>query len=185
MSIFLTTDTHFGHQKMEEYCGRPRGFEFLIYNSFKCLTDQDLLVHLGDVCIENDEKWHLMFIQTLQCKKILIRGNHDKKSNGWYSRHGWDFVCESFSDTLFKKRILFSHTPSRDDGSFDINIHGHFHNNLERLKRKEWVTEGEEERNKHDLANLTEKHKLISLEMNNYQLTKLESLCLKNPPQAS
>lgn len=30
MKIWLTTDTHFNHKKMIEYCGRPENFEEII-----------------------------------------------------------------------------------------------------------------------------------------------------------
>lgn len=71
-----------------------------------------------------------------------------------------------FLDTYFGKRILFSHRPQKDDGGFDINIHGHFHNNLNpSLENKE---------EKKLLSILTKKHKLLSIEENNYQPVLLE-----------
>ncbi len=92
--------------------------------------------------------------------------------------HGWDWVGNSFSDTYFGKKILFSHTPL-EAGENDLMIHGHFHNNLHRLLEKQWVTPDEEERNKKDLANLTSKHKLLAIEDTNYQPVLLESLIMQ------
>lgn len=164
MNIFLTTDTHFSHDKMIEYCGRPEGFENLIVKGFQVLRPDDLLIHLGDICIGKDSEQHARYIQPIVCKKILVKGNHDKKSNSWYLSHGWDFVCDSFSDNLFGKRILFSHRPHEDIGEFDINIHGHFHNAEFRKAEVEFEFP------------LTEKHRLIALEYTSYKLVNLKDI---------
>ena len=162
---------------MIEYCNRPKGFEQIILNNLsKTINSNDnLLIHLGDFCIGEDAKWHNIILSSLPCKKWLIRGNHDRKSNNWYFTHGWDFIAEQFLDTYFGKKILFSHTPQKDVGNFDLNIHGHFHNNLHRLLEGRYVIEGEKERNEIDLANLTPKHKLLAIENTNYQPVLLKS----------
>lgn len=179
MNYYLTTDTHFNHTKMIEYCNRPENFEdIIIENILKVVKDDDILIHLGDICIGKDEENHI-FIQSLKCKKILVKGNHDNKSNQWYLEHGWDFVCDKFYMKFEGKIICFSHTPQKDNGDFDINIHGHFHNALPRLLRGEYVVEGEKERNHHDLSNLTDKHKLLALEYTNYKPVELKSF-IKN-----
>ena len=183
MKIYLTTDTHFGHAKMKEYCGRPDGFENKILKNLEHLTSDDLLIHLGDFCIGDDERWHNIFNMKVRARKWLILGNHDHKSNEWYLNHGWDFVGAKFQDRLFGKNILFSHTPVRYDkfasgmwssAAFDINIHGHFHNNLHRLQDGIFVVPGEKERNFIDLKNLTPRHKLLSIEYTHYQPVLLE-----------
>ena len=99
MNIWLTTDTHFNHDKMLEYCDRPMGFEYIIYNNLaESVKEGDLLFHLGDVSFGKDEEMHQRFIQPLPCNKVLVKGNHDKKSNSWYLDNGWDFVCDLFID---------------------------------------------------------------------------------------
>lgn len=173
MKIYLITDTHFNHDRMIEYCNRPKNFEEMIWSGLRIINPNDLLIHLGDVCIGNDKETHLKLMGRVQCKKILIRGNHDRKSNNWYLENGWDFVCKTFSDIYFGKKILFSHEPHEDIG-FDINIHGHFHNTLYRLKRGEYVIEGEQDRNETNLAVLTDKHKLLALEYTDYKPVDLE-----------
>ena len=161
---YLISDTHFGHKKMIEYCGRPNDFEEIIWNNLDKINDyENTLIHLGDFCIGQDEHFHSMF-ETYKFKKILVLGNHDNKSNSWYLNKGWDFVCENFVNKYFGKKIMFSHTPLKLYNNEDLNIHGHFHNNLPRLLRNEYVTGEEEYRNKHDIENLTDKHKLISIE---------------------
>lgn len=165
MNIYLTTDTHFNHKdKMKEYCNRPDNYEHKIQTAFKGLTNRNLLIHLGDVCIGNDLNVHRKYIEPLECKAILVRGNHDRKSNQWYMTHGWDFVCTYFSIGRAKKNILFSHTPMAWDGYYNMNIHGHFHN----ANHRRWEDEFKKVKN-------AGQH-LLALEYNNYQLFNLDKL---------
>lgn len=126
--IYLTTDTHFNHDKIIEFCGRPPNFQERLKNRFFELSYSDTLIHLGDICIGNDKDVHLEYIAPILAKKILVRGNHDKKSNTWYENHGWDFVCTRFDRTINGTKVSFTHKPIPWDGFFDINIHGHLHN---------------------------------------------------------
>ena len=173
MNIWLTTDTHFGHDKMLEYCGRPKDHSERILKALYRIPTEDLIIHLGDVCIEKDEYWHNC-LRNLS-NKILIIGNHDRKSYNWYLEHGWKFVAEQFIWNYLGKRILFSHIPLKNDGQFDINIHGHFHNTLKRMREQKWVTPDEEARNKGVIDILTPKHKLLALEFTNYQPVLLKT----------
>lgn len=174
--FWLTTDTHFGHDKMVQYCGRPENHsELILENLKKAIGENDVLIHLGDVCIGNDEKWHTELANALPAgvKRVLILGNHDCKSTSWYLKHGWDFVCDSFSMTFLGKKLLFSHYPNKS-GDHELNIHGHFHNALVRLLKEEWVIEGEKERNQKDLSNRDERSRLLALEETGYKPVLLE-----------
>ncbi len=124
---WIIGDTHFGHDKMIDYCGRPEGHSELILDNLKKIESGDSLIHLGDFCIGRDDFWHREFMDRLfNVKKVLVRGNHDKKSNNWYLRAGWSWVCEEFTGDYSGKRITFSHMPVPKVKN--INIHGHFHN---------------------------------------------------------
>ena len=166
MKIYLTTDTHFGHYKLIEY-GRPKNFEELIWNGLKNLPEDCLLIHLGDIGFTGSQEVHDKYIKPLKCKKILVRGNHDHKSDSWYMRNGWDFVCNRFEARYFGKKILFSHIPVKDNNFYDLNIHGHFHNSDHHLEEAFIVAV----RNK--------KQRLISLERTNYQPVNLLDLINK------
>lgn len=149
--------------------GRPKGFETLIMDNLrKNVKNDDLLIHLGDFCIGGDLLWHTFFHNNLPLtKKWLIRGNHDKKTNSWYLAHRWDFVGESIRDNLFGEKIVFSHIPIADDGTFTANIHGHFHNSDHRSREPELK------------ALYTNKHQLIAIENTNYQPVLLNTLISK------
>ena len=100
----------------------------LIENWNNTVTDFDTVFHLGDVAltIESDMK---ELIPKLNGKKILIRGNHDKKSKEFFRKVGFDFVLESIVK-LNNEKLVLSHRPLEDieipDGY--INVHGHIHN---------------------------------------------------------
>jgi len=78
--------------------------------------------------------------------------------------HGWNAITPEFNGIIENyKRILLSHYPVEYDSKyFDINIHGHFHNN----PRENWEP---------DLEKLVTKdhHKLFILENEGYQAVEL------------
>ncbi len=177
MRIWLTTDTHFGHAKMVELCGRPEDFASRIFDGYKQLRDGDVLLHLGDFCIGKDESWHTQFkfytgFPSKKLKRWLVRGNHDRKSNSWYIDHGWDWVGEGMELEMFDKRILFTHRPNPitiKPLRREINIHGHLHNT-----------------GHHDDVRLTPSyHTLLAIENTNYQPVLLERFLIKThaPPK--
>lgn len=158
MNIWITTDTHFNHKKMyEQWKIRPADFESKIFKGFLSIPESDLLIHLGDICIGKDEEMHQKYIVPLKCKKWLIRGNHDNKSNNWYLEHGWDFVGYHLIDKYFGLKLLFSHIPTPLNGQ-DFNVHGHLHDRTHRP---------DEEMN-------DSKHLLRSLELQGYAPITLE-----------
>ena len=179
-NIYLITDTHFNHKKMTEYCGRPENFDELIWASLESLPADCTLIHLGDICIGKDAEVHER-IKKLPYRKMLVKGNHDKKSNVWYLNHGWDDVSEMITGHHLGRYITFSHIPIRDIQNW--NIHGHFHNNLHRLLEGRFVVEGEKERNEKDFP--LEKYnkniyKLLAIEHTDYRAVKLEDFIKNN-----
>jgi calcineurin-like phosphoesterase family protein len=176
MDPWLISDTHLGHIKHIE---RPEGFsEKIIKNLKNVLKNDSILIHLGDVSFGDDESWNNQ-LTSLLGKKWLILGNHDNRTLSWYASHGWDFVGESMSLKIFGKHILFSHIPMITDASFmdskgnflrysyDMNIHGHFHNfGAEKVKKKEPEI----------YKILNKKHYLVCLENLNYQPIKLKRI---------
>lgn len=165
--IWLIADTHFNHPQMIRDCGRPHDFEERIWKELSGIPEQDILVHLGDICIGEDKNIHDRLRQ-YKFTKILVKGNHDNKSNNWYLNHGWDFVCKQFTDRYFKKRILFSHEPRAEEENYDLNIHAHFHNISEAYHEEELV------------AVKNDKQKLLALEYIGYNPILLERFIMRN-----
>ena len=79
--IFVTSDTHFGHQK--DFLYEPRGFTNIqehdtqiIKNWNKIVSYDDDVYHLGDVML-NDNDYGLKCLKQLNGKIHIICGNHD------------------------------------------------------------------------------------------------------------
>lgn len=129
---FLITDSHAFHDRVVEFCGRPENhWELLVANCKRLVAPQDRLFHLGDVIFYKHETLKPT-LDSIPGKKILLMGNHDHKSQGWYSRNGFDFVCEMLVIDGTKDSpggILLSHKPQEIlPQGVRINIHGHHHN---------------------------------------------------------
>jgi len=161
--IYLITDTHLGHGKMVELCARPANFSEKIKHNLDQLKSDDVLIHLGDV-FWNSKAHDEVFLNT-KFKKWLCLGNHDKASTGWFMSHGWDFVGTRIDLDVFGHKIALSHKPIPDDGWFDFNIHGHYHNIRVCCDRAPF---------------LNEKHRLLSIEMSNYNPVRLDSIRRKD-----
>jgi calcineurin-like phosphoesterase family protein len=159
MRILVITDTHFGHRALvEKYESRPPDFETRIKQNWqKMVNNDDLVIHLGDVVVGKTTDWTSL-VPTLPGQKVLVLGNHDKKSTSWYMANGFNFCCLEFFWEVFGVRILFSHEP-REEGQFDLNIHGHLH--LPESHRK---------------YKTGKRHFLVSLEETNYQPRPLKSI---------
>ena len=122
MKYWITTDTHFYHENMVNLCHRPVDFHNIIVNNWlNQVNKEDLVIHLGDVSFSND-----LVVDRLPGRKILIKGNHDKKSYSYYMSHGFDFCCETFTLNYAGLDIVFSHKPLIFH-EHDVNIHGHLH----------------------------------------------------------
>lgn len=135
MKIYVTSDTHLNHAKLIEW-GRPKDFEERIIRSHNKIEEEAVIIHLGDICIGKDEAMHEVLMDSIGHvqHRILVRGNHDKKSNSWYLEHGWHAVVDQLTMNLYGKRVIFSHIPVDYEmwPATDLNVHGHTHGNSHR-----------------------------------------------------
>lgn len=170
MKLYATSDTHFGHDKLQNLSGRPADFGERLLRDIK--THQgDILIHCGDFCIGNDVEHTEKFMDAAKGfkRKILVVGNHDGKSDSWYYSHGWDFVCRSMSLKIFGKHVLFTHSPVYSNSSLNcegyyppyyMNIHGHLHGDTDRHIEKNLY----EHKFHYDLAPETHEYKIVNLQ---------------------
>jgi calcineurin-like phosphoesterase family protein len=128
MKVWLYTDSHFFHDKMVEFCGRPVDHtERQVANWKRLVAPEDLVFHLGDVALGVGGRMRELqaLLQGLPCKKVLILGNHDKQSPTWYMRNGFDAAVTS----IVYKRVFLTHKPAdRLPPGAWLNVHGHLHN---------------------------------------------------------
>lgn len=140
--IWIITDTHFNHKKLIDIGERPDDFEKRIITKLMAnVQDGDRIIHLGDFCIGQDEFWHREFVKaTGNARRILIKGNHDGKSDSWYYDHGWDLVTRGMFIKVNGKNVLLTHKPAPKISNTFIgqyNLHGHTHGNVHRDEEHE------------------------------------------------
>ena len=127
-TIYLTTDTHWNHERILLYDSRPfdnvkEMNEYIISQISDIVQDGDILIHLGDV-IFKDRNLLKGYMERIKGYKILLKGNHDRNTLSWYTRNGFDYVCRRYE----YKNIIFSHKPmDMSENKIQYNIHGHFH----------------------------------------------------------
>jgi len=131
MKVFIISDTHFGHSRIIQYCNRPfkdslEMDEALIKNWNETVSNNDVVIHLGDVGLGNKE-YIASIIKRLNGKKILIMGNHDNWSEQTYRDMGFHTV--SRFPILYNDWYLCSHAPLQMFQNVPyMNCYGHVHN---------------------------------------------------------
>lgn len=163
---WLITDTHFFHDKMVEFCGRPADHtERIMARWIEMVGWTDPIFHLGDIMLGSGRKNRMKEIITaLPGHKTLVRGNHDKESLSWYMANGWHSAVEG----LLYRDIWITHCPAKvlPEGAV-INIHGHHHNNghrsweFEKGKPEPW-------------------HHLLAIENTDYRPVDLDKFAQQN-----
>lgn len=139
-SVFLTSDTHFGHANICKFTtsdGKPvrpwdnveEMDEALVANWNAVVKPGDKVYHLGDVVIS---KRCLPTVGRLNGDKVLIRGNHDIFPDADYQQY-----FRSLRGYHVMNGMILSHIPVHPDslGRFGVNIHGHTHTNRVRKAR--------------------------------------------------
>lgn len=130
---YFISDTHFNHANIIKYCNRPfkdvnEMNNVLIENWNNTVTDFDTVFHLGDVALTN-ESGLKEISEKLNGKKILIRGNHDRKSKEFFRKAGFGIIDEN-PLKLNTEKLILSHKPLKDSEipKGYVNVHGHIHN---------------------------------------------------------
>ena len=96
--------------------------QVLIDNWNRVVADGDLVLHLGDVAFSGQAYDSIM--PQLNVNKYLIRGNHDRFSEGRYRRYFTRIV-----GCYIRDRYVFTHVPNKQDcmARWIGNIHWHLH----------------------------------------------------------
>ncbi len=87
MSIWFTSDTHFGHANIIRYCDRPYSSlsemdEALVAKWNQVVRPNDIVYHLGDFTLGKQEQAAAHFAH-INGRISVIPGGHDK---GWVSK---------------------------------------------------------------------------------------------------
>ncbi len=81
-NVFFTSDTHFKHGNIIEYCNRPFSsrdqMDSSMINRWNSIVGRnDIIFHLGDFCFGSKKQWKYL-LDSLNGRKYLVIGNHDK-----------------------------------------------------------------------------------------------------------
>jgi len=132
-SVFLVSDTHFGHEKcctvfkredgspLRPFASAEEMDEAMVARWNERVRPTDKVYHLGDVVINRK---YLKTLSRLNGDKVLIRGNHDIFQLADYLEHFRDVRGYHVMNGM-----ILSHIPVHSDslGRFGVNIHGHLH----------------------------------------------------------
>src|SRR5689334_18837471 len=137
MTVWFTSDTHFGHANVIKYCDRPFADasemdEMMIVNWNAVVRPGDHVYHLGDFSFHRDGT-STKIVRRLMGNIHLIRGNHD--SDAFIKECGSRFVSIKDLDEVKVDgtRIVMCHFPmltwnKSHHGSW--HLHGHCHGKL-------------------------------------------------------
>jgi calcineurin-like phosphoesterase family protein len=129
-NAFVTSDHHFGHNKMANLRGfsTSQAFTDAYINAHNYVVKaHHAVLFLGDVCMSRES---LGIIKLLNGSKHLVLGNHDQFTHEEYIEAGFKSVSAmKFSSTI---GAVFTHYPVHQS-YFDFrqkdwaNFHGHLH----------------------------------------------------------
>lgn len=140
MSVYWTSDLHFGHANIIKYCNRPFANvkemdQALVDNWNAVVRPEDTVYLLGDVSFHPAETTDRI-LSALKGKIHLVKGNHDKKQKLNFERFASvsDLLGVKVSEGGAKgKYIVMCHYAlkvweHRHHGSW--NLHGHSHGSM-------------------------------------------------------
>lgn len=153
MSVFFTSDTHFYHRNILEYCPGRRELgdtvddmnEGLIRRWNQRVGKDDVVYHLGDFTLTTRVELIDPILARLNGRIRLVKGNHDKwlrKLDALQNKNKFEWVRqynkENFDVDGTSYEIVMMHYPFLTwDGSArgSINLHGHAHGGNDHLNR--------------------------------------------------
>lgn len=140
MNIFVTSDTHFCHDRQFIY--GPRGFrtveemnEAIVERWNSIVTDEDVVYLLGDVMLNDNDKG-MEFLSKLNGSIVIITGNHDTDRrialyntlpNVTVVEHAHIVRYRGYTFYLSHYITLTSNFDAQSLKQSVINLHGHTH----------------------------------------------------------
>lgn len=140
--VFFTSDTHFFHKNVIEYCNRPfNNVEEMnegIINLWNEVVPKDGIVfHLGDVCFGGKTRLEAV-VPRLNGTIYLIRGNHDVKNIPPYLFKDVyeQLMIKVVGDEEIPEQKIFMHHfpfltwPEKEQGCWQLFGHLHLKNDI-------------------------------------------------------
>ncbi len=132
MATWWTSDTHFSHTNIIRYTNRPfAGVDemnaHLIARWNERVSPTDDVWHLGDLALGRDISRQVMMTASLNGKRRLIPGNHDRVASFFeggdqrarfrrvYEDAGWEIMPEQLEHQIDGHRVVVCHFPYTGD----------------------------------------------------------------------
>lgn len=136
-NIWFTSDLHFNHTNIINYCKRPFNDvkemdETLIYYWNKYIKPKDIVFILGDFIFGGSAQWKY-YCNRLNGKKYLILGNHDEHNFQNSFKQYFEEVSYMMHIQINDQDIILSHYPllcypgSYNKRNPTWNLFGHIH----------------------------------------------------------
>lgn len=140
LKTFVISDTHFGHANIMNYVPSRQLWATDVDDMDKKLIcawnaivqPDDTIIHLGDFALVQAARM-AGYVNQLNGHKILVKGNHDRVTNGKLKALGFE-VYGFLAFRSLEKNIFATHAPatlshivSSKNHSFDFMLHGHTH----------------------------------------------------------
>jgi len=142
MTIFFTSDTHFGDSRVWRIAKRPFATlalhdEVLTHRWNETVGAEDEIWHLGDFALSSDPERIARLLAGLNGRKNLVIGNNDSAAT--LASPAWASVQHYAELLIDGRRCILCHCPFRtwnqmSKGAF--NLHGHSHAMLKPLPRQ-------------------------------------------------
>jgi len=142
MTIFFTSDTHFGHGGAlglyrRPFPSVPAMNEAMIERWNETVGPDDEVWHLGDFAIRQRQAVVEELLARLAGRKHLVAGNNDAPATAEAS--GWESVQPYAEITVDSTSLVLCHYPFRTWRGMSkgwLNLHGHSHGRLQPLLRQ-------------------------------------------------
>lgn len=130
MKTWVTSDTHFGHDKIRTYCNRPFSSveemdAVIIENWNRVVSPGDRVIHLGDFSFKDPE----FYRKKLNGNIILCLGNHDRRNK----LRGFNSIFQIFEFREKEQPIVCCHYAMRiwNKSHYGAwHLYGHSHHTL-------------------------------------------------------
>jgi calcineurin-like phosphoesterase family protein len=142
---FFSSDPHYDHRNIIEYCGRPFNDvdhmnETMIERWNEVVGDDDLVYLLGDFTLGAPETW-AKFAHRLRGRNLLVPGNHDRlriTDSGAKKAAGFEVLDSNLVVPVDGLNLWLNHFPLRSHdrrgyhrplapGDYDVALCGHAH----------------------------------------------------------
>jgi calcineurin-like phosphoesterase family protein len=132
---FVISDTHFNHVNIVKYepIRQTLGADHnvvMVRRWRETVPENGVVLHVGDLALGKSHDFHRIADQLTGIRKLLILGNHDKRSRAWYAEHGFEVIPELWIEHE-GWRIHVTHYPDQDPRNHAnpkmLSLHGHIH----------------------------------------------------------